>query len=63
MKDELTEQLDALRRFRQRRLVQLMRDLETGRPLGSGCDDSESESPVRQARSEEQRSTANLKRR
>ena len=63
MKDELTEQLEALRRFRQRRLVQLMRDLEAGRPLGSACDDSESESPVRQVRSEERRSTANLKRR
>ena len=63
MKDELTEQLEALRRFRQRRLAKLMRDLEAGRPLGSGCDDPESESPVRQVRSAEQRSTANLKRR
>jgi len=63
MKDELTEQLEALRRFRQRRLAKLMRDLEAGRPLGSGCDESESESPVLQARSEQPRWAANLKRR
>jgi len=33
MKDQLTEELAALRRFRARRLKQLMRDRDEGRPL------------------------------
>ncbi len=40
--DILDEELAAIRRIRMERLTELMRDLEAGRPLGSGRNVSES---------------------